>query len=48
MRQLFGDGGAVRVEKQSHLGLALSHLFLELCATQRGFRHDKILLDEMN
>ena len=41
--QLFGDGGAVRVEEQAHLGRAIAQLLLEVSATEGGFGHRKFL-----
>src|SRR5579863_4644255 len=37
--QLFGDGGAVRVEEQAHLGLSGAQLFFEFRSAECGIRH---------
>ena len=42
--ELFGDGRAVRVQEQTHLGQTFAQLFLEICATEGGFGHSGFLL----
>ena len=43
VRDLFGDGGAMRVEEQADLGRALMQLLFEFGTAQRGFGHAKFL-----
>ena len=42
--QLLGDGRAVRVQEQTHLGRAFAQLLLEVGATKGGFGHSRFLL----
>ena len=41
--ELFSDGGAVRIEEKTELGLAGSKLFFEINTTQGGIGHESLL-----